>query len=76
MLLRVKPLASAIITSSLLLIMLCLGAQNLSNRHSINLALKAKTAPLPVGFLVGVSIVIGVLSGGAASALITPKQSK
>ena len=50
--------------------MLCLGAQNLNNRHSLNLG-SLKTVPLPTGFIVGVSVVIGLISGGTTAALLS-----
>jgi len=33
-----------------------------------------QTAPLPTGFIVGVSAVLGVLSGGSLAALLIPPQ--
>ena len=59
--------------ASLLLLVLCLGAQNLSERRALNLGI-GKTAPLPTGFIVGVSTVLGVLSGGSLAALLMPPQ--
>ena len=56
--------------------MLCLGAQNLNTRHSLKIG-NMSTAPFPSGFLTGVSIVAGVLSGGSAAALsIKPLKTK
>ena len=49
----------------LLLLLLCLGAQNGRDRHSIQLG-GSRSVPLPSGFLVGMSLVIGVISGGCA----------
>ena len=57
--------------AGLLLLVLCLGAQNLDQRTRLNLGF-GRTAELPTGFLLGVSLVIGVISGGAASALLLP----
>ena len=59
--------------AGLLLLVLCLGAQNLSERRVLNLGF-GKTAPLPTGFIVGVSTVLGVLSGGSLAALLMPPQ--
>ncbi len=53
--------------------MLCLGAQNLSNRKILQLG-KIKTAPLPTGFIIGISIISGYMSGGLATALILSKK--
>jgi len=51
--------------------MLCLGAQNLNERHSLKLV-ETTTAPLPTGFLIGVSIILGVISGGSTAAVLLP----
>ncbi len=59
--------------AGLLLLALCLGAQNLSERRVLNLGI-GQTAPLPTGFIVGVSAVLGVLSGGSLAALLIPPQ--
>ncbi len=55
--------------AALLLLILCLGSQNLSDRNSVNLFF-TKSPNYPNGFIVGVSIIIGVISGGSTSALI------
>ena len=57
----------------LLLLLLCLGAQNLQDRHSIRIA-AARSVPLPTGFLVGISLVLGVISGGSTAAVLMPDQ--
>ena len=57
----------------LLLLLLCLGAQNLQDRHSISIA-GARSVPLPTGFLVGISLVLGVISGGSTAAVLMPDQ--
>ena len=57
----------------LLLLLLCLGAQNLQDRHSLQLG-GQRSVPLPTGFLVGIALVIGVISGGSASAILLPDQ--
>ena len=69
--LKLKLMTLSLASGLLLLVMLCLGAQNLNERHSLKLGI-AKTAPLPTGFLVGISIIIGVVSGGATAALLLP----
>ncbi len=69
MLLRLRLLAMSFGSGALLLLVLCLGAQNLNERHKLNLGF-AKSAPLPSGFLIGISIVIGVISGGSTTALL------
>ena len=52
----------------LLLFFLCLGSQNLKERHELKL-LTNTSAALPTGFIIGSSFVIGMISGGSTSAL-------
>ena len=66
MFLRLQLLTLNIGTSILLIIFLCLGSQNLSKKHSLNFLLY-KTVPLPIGFLVGTSFTMGVITGGITS---------
>lgn len=73
MLLRLRLLLLSLGGAGLLLLVLCLGAQNLNERHELNLGF-GRTAPLPSGFLVGVSLVIGVLSGGSLAAVLMPPR--
>tara|TARA_B100000579_G_scaffold399934_1_gene381215 strand:+ start:401 stop:637 length:237 start_codon:yes stop_codon:yes gene_type:complete len=56
-------------TAILLILFLCLGSQNLNKKHSLNFLLN-KTVPLPIGFLVGTSFTLGVLTGGMTSVLM------
>ena len=56
-----------------LLVMLCLGAQNGRDRQEIRLG-AIRSVPLPSGFLVGMSLVVGVISGGCACAVLMPDQ--
>ena len=56
-----------------LLLLLCLGAQNLQDRHTLQLG-GQRSVPLPTGFLVGIAMVIGVISGGTATAVLLPDQ--
>jgi uncharacterized integral membrane protein len=72
MLLRLRLLLASLLGSSLLLLILCLGAQNLEQRPSLNLGF-GRSAPLPTGFLVGVALVVGVLCGGCSAALLLPR---
>ncbi len=69
MLLRFRLLLSSVVGASLLVLVLCLGAQNLNDRPSLQLGF-GRTAPLPSGFLVGLALALGVLSGGSAVALL------
>jgi len=74
MLIRLKVFATSLATGSLLILVLCLGSQNINNRSKINLGITS-IAPLPTGFLVGVSIVLGFISGGSAAAIFTKIQT-
>jgi uncharacterized integral membrane protein len=71
MLLRLRLLLGSLVGGTLLLLLLCLGAQNLGDRPRLNL-LVGRTAPLPSGFVVGLALVLGVISGGAGAALLLP----
>jgi len=71
MLLRLRLISASLTGGLLLLLLLCLGSQNLDRRPQLNL-LVGRSAPLPVGFVVGVALVIGVISGGCSAALASP----
>ncbi len=74
MLLRLRLLLGSLLGGLLLLLVLCLGAQNLGaeeQRPRLNLGF-GSTPPLPVGFVVGVALVVGVVCGGSAAALLAP----
>ncbi|RCL52030.1 MAG: hypothetical protein DBW85_07600 [Synechococcus sp. MED-G71] len=73
MLLRLRLLTGTVIGSLLLLLMLCLGSQNLEQREELNLGV-GRSAPLPAGFVVGIALICGILSGGSAAALLLPEQ--
>ena len=73
MLLRLRLTAASLIGGALLLLLLCLGAQNLDKRVELNLVM-GRSTPLPAGFVVGLALVLGVISGGCTAALITPQQ--
>lgn len=75
MLLRLRLLVASLGSGVLLLLILCLGAQNLDQRARLNLGF-SKTAELPTGFLLGVALVIGVISGGASTALLLPRADQ
>ena len=72
MLLRLRLLLASLGGGALLLLILCLGAQNPDQRARLNLGF-GKTAELPTGFVLGVALVIGVISGGATTALLLPR---
>ena len=69
MLVRLRLITITLGASIALFLMLCLGAQNLSDRHSLKIG-NATTAPLPSGFIIGTSIILGVITGGTTTALI------
>ena len=73
MLLRLRLLLFSLGTGTLLLLLLCLGSQNLAERHRVQVG-SLRSASLPTGFLVGISLVIGVISGGSAVAVLLPEQ--
>ena len=66
---KLQLLTLNISSAILLIFFLCLGSQNLSKKHNLNL-LSTKTVPLPIGFLVGTSFTLGLLSGGFTSVLM------
>ena len=69
MLLRLRLLTGTVVGSLLLLLMLCLGSQNLNERQALNLGV-GTSAELPTGFVVGIAVICGVLSGGSTAALL------
>ena len=75
MLLRLRLLVASLGGGALLLLLLCLGAQNLDKRASLNLGF-GRTAELPTGFLVGIALVIGVISGGCSTAILLPAREQ
>ena len=75
MLLRLRLLLITLGGGAALLLVLCLGAQNLSDRYRLNLGV-GRTAPLPAGFIVGVSTVLGVISGGSLAAVLIPQSQR
>ena len=66
---RLQLLTLNITTVILLFFFLCLGSQNLSKKYNLNFLVN-KTVPLPIGFLVGTSFTIGIMSGGITSLLM------
>ena len=62
----------------LMLFSLSLGAQNLepsSQRLSLDLGFDQETIPLPSGVIIGVGLIVGVVAGSSASALLWPRSS-
>tara|TARA_B100000579_G_C22295803_1_gene604817 strand:+ start:311 stop:547 length:237 start_codon:yes stop_codon:yes gene_type:complete len=70
---RLQLLTLNIATAILLMFFLCLGSQNLSKKYNLNFLIN-KTVPLPIGFLVGTSFTLGIISGGLSSALMINSQ--
>ncbi|MFM7170770.1 MAG: hypothetical protein ACKOYH_07975 [Cyanobium sp.] len=68
MLLRLRLVLGSVAGAMLVGLAVCLGAQNLSDRPSLQLGF-GRTAPLPSGFLLGVALAAGMLSGGSAAAV-------
>ena len=66
---RLQLLTINIASAILLIFFLCLGSQNLSKKHNLNFLIN-KTVPLPIGFLVGTSFSLGIISGGLTSVLM------
>ena len=75
MLLRLRLLIFNLSAGTLFLLLLCLGSQNLSERHSLSVA-QWRSVPLPSGFLVGVSFIVGVISGGSAMVVMLPERQR
>ena len=70
---RLKLLTLNIATALFLIFFLCLGSQNLNKKHNLNFLIN-ETVPLPIGFLVGTSFTLGVISGGITSVLMLNKD--
>ncbi len=66
---RLQLLTLNIATAILLILFLCLGSQNLGKRYSLNFLVN-KTVDLPIGFLIGTSFTLGLMSGGISSILM------
>jgi uncharacterized membrane protein YciS (DUF1049 family) len=75
MLLRLRLLIGSLLGAGLLLLSVCLGAQNLDERRSLNFGV-ARSAALPTGFVLGVALALGVACGGSAAALLLPGRDQ
>tara|TARA_Y100001968_G_scaffold280565_2_gene277222 strand:- start:1303 stop:1545 length:243 start_codon:yes stop_codon:yes gene_type:complete len=73
MFLKLRLLASSLVSGLIIILVLCLGSQNINNRKSLNLG-KSSIAALPTGFIIGLSVAVGVISGGSVRALMISKQ--
>ena len=67
---KLKLISFNLLSSFLLVFFLCLGSQNLKERHSLNF-LAGKSVTIPNGFIVGISFTLGTLVGGITSTLLT-----
>ena len=72
---RLRLLTLNIATAILLIFFLCLGSQNLSKKHNLNFVIN-RTVSLPIGFLVGGSFSLGLLSGGITSVLMINNKNE
>ena len=66
---KLKLLTLNIATAMLLIFFLCLGSQNLGKKYNLDFIIN-KTVPLPIGFLIGTSFTLGLISGGLTSVLM------
>ena len=66
---KIKLLTLNIATAIILIFFLCLGSQNLGKRYSLDFLIN-KTVPIPIGFLIGSSFTLGLMSGGLTSILM------
>ena len=72
---KLQLLTLNIVTAILLIFFLCLGSQNLGNKYNINFIIN-KTVALPIGFLIGTSFTLGLMSGGLTSVLMINNNDK
>ena len=68
MLNRLRLLLSSLVGATVVILAVCLGAQNLEDRPSLQLG-PARSVPLPSGFWIGLALAAGVFSGGSVAAL-------
>ena len=66
---RLQLLTLNIATSLLLIFFLCLGSQNLEKKYSLDFLIN-KTVALPIGFMIGTSFTLGLISGGLTSIIM------
>ena len=69
MLFKLQLLTINIGTALLLIFFLCLGSQNLNKKYSFDFLIN-KSVDLPIGFLIGTSFSLGLMSGGLSSLLM------
>ena len=66
---RLQLLTLNIATAILLIFFLCLGSQNLGKKYSLDFLIN-KTVALPIGFIIGTSFTLGLMSGSITSVLM------
>ena len=66
---RLQLLTLNIATAIFLIFFLCLGSQNLGKKYSLDFLIN-KTVDLPIGFIIGTSFTLGLISGGSTSVLM------
>ncbi len=66
---RLQLLTLNFATAILLILFLCLGSQNIGKKYNLDFVIN-KTVALPVGFLIGTSFTLGLISGGLTSVLM------
>ena len=66
---KLQLLTLNIASALLLIFFLCLGSQNLGKKYSLDFIIN-KTVELPIGFLIGSSFTLGLMSGGLTSILM------
>ena len=66
---RLQLVTLNIATAILLIFFLCLGSQNLGKKYSLDFIIN-KTVALPIGFIIGTSFTLGLMSGGLTSVLM------
>ena len=72
---RLQLLTLNIASAILLIFFLCLGSQNLGKKYSLDFLIN-KTVSLPIGFLIGTSFTLGLMSGGLTSIMMMNKNDK
>ena len=75
MIYRLQLLTLNLATAILLIFFLCLGSQNLGKKYTLDLLI-IKTVSLPIGFLIGTSFTLGLMSGGLTSILMINNPDK
>ena len=62
--------------SALLLFMIALGSQNLRESNKINFGIFTTKEAYPTGFIIGISLVLGSISGGLTTICLVPSSKE